>query len=67
MKTYTAQNGDRLDQIVYQEYNTLKVMDKVLEANIHLKHKVLLEDGDIVNLPVVTIEKETIKKVKTLW
>lgn len=67
MKQIIAQNGDRLDQIVYQEYGTLKVMDKVLEENTHLKYKVLLEDGDVVNIPVVYIPKETIKKVQALW
>ncbi|MBD3842592.1 MAG: tail protein X, partial [Campylobacterales bacterium] len=64
MKQIIAQNGDRLDQIVYKEYGTLKVIDKVLEENTHLKYKVLLEDGDVVNIPVVYIPKETIKKVQ---
>lgn len=67
MKQIIAQNGDRLDQIVYKEYGTLKVIDKVLEENTHLKYKVLLEDGDVVNIPVVYIPKETIKKVQALW
>lgn len=67
MKQIIAQNGDRLDQIVYKQYKTLSVIDKVLEANTHLKNKVILEDGDVINIPVITIAKETIKKVKTLW
>lgn len=67
MKQIIAQNGDRLDQIVYEQYKTLSVMNKVLEANTHLKNKVILVDGDVINIPVITIAKETIKKVKTLW
>ena len=67
MKTYTAQNGDRLDQIVYKEYKTLVVFDKVLEANPHLTTKVILEDNDKVNLPVLELPKATVKKVKSLW
>jgi len=67
MKTVIAQNGDRLDQIVYQEYETLDVLDKVLEANTHLNNKVILEDGDVVNIPVITIQKETIQEVQALW
>lgn len=67
MKQIIAQNGDRLDQIVYEQYKTLSVMGKVLEANTHLKNKVILVDGDVINIPVITIAKETIKKVKTLW
>jgi len=67
MKQIIAQKGDRLDQIVYKEYGTLKVIDKVLEANPQLKSKVLLEDGDIINIPIITIPKESIKEVKALW
>jgi phage tail protein X len=67
MKTYIAQLGDRLDQITFQEYGTLKVYDKVLLENKHLATKIKLNDGDIVNLPVIDIQKETIKEVKSLW
>jgi len=67
MKQIIAQKGDRLDQIVYKEYGTLKVIDKVLEANPQLKSKVLLEDGDIINIPIITIPKESIKEVQALW
>lgn len=66
MKTYTAQKGDRLDQIVFREYKTLKIFSKVLEANPHLTNKVILDDKDIVNLPIIQLPKTT-KKVKTLW
>jgi phage tail protein X len=67
MKTYIAELGDRLDQITFKEYGTLKVYDKLLEANKHLVTKIKLSDGDIVNLPVIEIPKETIKEVKSLW
>lgn len=67
MKTYTAQNGDRLDQIVFREYGTLKVFEKVVEANPKLKNRTILQDGEEINLPVITIEKTKIKKVKALW
>ena len=67
MRQIIAQKGDRLDQIVYKEYGTLKVIDKVLEANPQLKSKVLLEDGDIINIPIITIPKESIKEVQALW
>ena len=66
-KQVIAQNGDRLDQIVYKEYKTLKVFDKVLEANPHLTAATSLKDGDIVYLPVITVPKNEYKKVKTLW
>lgn len=67
MRTYTAQNGDRLDQIVFKEYGSLKVFEKVVEANPGLKNRTILQDGEVINLPVVTIEKTKIKEVKTLW
>lgn len=67
MKTFLAQKGDRLDQITYSEYGTLKIFDKVLEANPHLMTKVILDDNDTVNIPVIQIKKEATKEVKSLW
>jgi phage tail protein X len=67
MKTINAQTGGRLDQITYLQYGTLDIFDKVLEANPHLATKVILDDGDIVNIPVIEIKKETTKEVKSLW
>jgi phage tail protein X len=67
MKTYIAQQGDRLDQIVYKEYKTLIIFDKVLEANPHLATKVILDDNDTVNLPILELPKATTKEVKSLW
>ena len=68
MKTYEAQNGDRLDTITYNTYKTLdkEVLEKVFEANPHLTTKPILEFGDIVNLPVIEIAKKP-TEVKTLW
>jgi len=65
MIKYIAQKGDRLDQIVYKKYKTLKIFEKVLEANLHLLNKVILDEGDIVYLPKIKIEKP--KEVKALW
>lgn len=67
MRTITAQKGDRLDQIVYKEYGTLTIFDKVLEANTHLATKPILSDGDVVNIPVIKIKRQTTKEVKSLW
>lgn len=66
MKQVTAQNGDRLDQIVYGEYGTLSYFEKVLDVNLHLSTKPVLDYGDIVNLPDITVPTQEIK-VKTLW
>ncbi len=65
MKQYKAQNCDRLDQIVYAEYKTLDVFDKVIACNPILATKPILSDGDLVNLPVVDIK--IIPKAKKLW
>lgn len=67
MRTYTAQTGDRLDQIVFKEYETLKYYKEVLAANTHLGNRTILKDGDLINLPVIKIEKTKISEVKTLW
>lgn len=66
MKQITAQNGDRLDQLANDEYGNLSHFDEVMEANQHLATKPVLDDGDIVYLPVITIVAEEIK-VQTLW
>lgn len=67
MKIVKAQRGDRLDQIVFKHYGTLKVYGEVLEANDHLVKKIILDDGYIVNLPVIEVVINPIKKVETLW
>ncbi|DAB40816.1 MAG TPA: phage tail protein [Sulfurovum sp. UBA12169] len=66
MKQVTAQHGDRLDQIAYSEYGTLEYFNKVMDANLHLSAKPILENGDIVNMPTITMQVQEIK-VKTLW
>ena len=67
MREYRANQGERLDQIVYREYKTLNnnVLNKVLEANPHLLGKIELDAFDIVYLPEITIEPS--KENKTLW
>jgi phage tail protein X len=65
MKQYKAENGDRLDQIIYKEYKTLSVFDKVIAYNPILATKPILSDGDLVNLP--TIDIKITPKAKKLW
>ena len=67
MAMIKAERGDRLDQIVFKHYGTLDVYVEVLESNEHLVNKMILEDGDIVNLPVIEIELNPIKEVDALW
>ncbi|RYA23884.1 phage tail protein [Malaciobacter halophilus] len=67
MTTYIAQEGDRLDQIVFRHYKTLIVFEKVVEANPSLKNRTILKDDEVINLPVITIEKTKTKEVKSLW
>ena len=68
MTTYTASDGDRLDRIIYAHYRTLEqsVVAVVIEANVHLAHKVSLDAGDVVNLP--DVEPETTDTAsRALW
>ena len=67
MREYRANQGERLDRIIYREYKTLNqdVVNKVLEANPHLLDKLVLDAFDIVYLPEITIEPN--KENKTLW
>ena len=56
MKIVKALNEQRLDEIVYIAYGTLKNMEKVLDMNPHLTSKILLDSSELVNLPIVEIE-----------
>lgn len=56
----------RLDVVVQEFYGTLKVFDKVLKSNNHLATKIILEIGDIVNLPVIEVEQIK-KEDEVLW
>lgn len=68
MRILKAQDGDRLDQIVYKEYGTLEVLEEVLQANPHLVSKVILEDGDEITIAVIDIVKDSEdRELKTLW
>lgn len=66
MKKILATEKERLDEIVYREYKTLEVFEKVLEHNPHLTSKIILNMGEIVNLPIISIKKEN-EKEESLW
>ncbi len=66
MKIVNALNGQRLDEIVYIEYGTLKNMEKVLDMNPHLTSKILLDSSDLVTLPIVEIALDE-NKEDELW
>ena len=67
--TYKAIEGERLDQIVFNFYGSIKLFEVVLENNPHLKDKPILSADDEVTLeeiePVTT--KTTEENVKALW
>ena len=65
MRKIYALNGERLDQIVFREYKTLKYFEKVVESNPHLKNKVLLDETDFIYLP--KIKEENKIKMDSLW
>lgn len=65
MKKIYALNSERLDQIVFREYKTLKHFSKVVEANPKLVNKIILDEKDLINLPL--IQEENKKKMETLW
>jgi phage tail protein X len=68
MRKYRTKKGERLDQVVYREYNTLEqsVFNLVLEANTHLSPAVEFEADTIVYLPEIKAE-QTSQKGKALW
>ena len=68
MNQYRANDGDRLDVIVFKNYGSIDadVMNAVLDANEHLLGNAVLKAGDVVFLPeITTATQET--TTKALW
>ena len=65
MLKYTVIQSTTLDKVIYQFYKNLDDFKLILEANPLLKNKLILEVGDVVNLPI--LEKKQEVKVKRLW
>ena len=57
----------RLDQVVYENLNTLDSFEYILELNKHLINKEILDIGDIVYLPELTQNDEKVVKEIALW
>jgi len=66
MQTHVAAEGERLDQIHYAYYQTLEGFDQLLAANRHLLRKPVLENGDLVYLPILRLPDE-VSESKGLW
>jgi len=68
MRQYIAVDGDRLDMIIYRAYKSIasEIVDAVLSVNSHLLEHIVLQAGDVVNLPEIEVPSaETSTKV--LW
>ena len=65
MNNYIANDGDRIDEIVYKAYGSIDPFFQVLEANTHILHKDSLDSGDVVYLPIV--ETKPKEETKALW
>ena len=57
----------RLDEVVYENLETLENFEEILELNKHLIEKDILDIGDIVYLPAPKKEDEKIIKEIALW
>lgn len=57
----------RLDQVVYENLNTLDSFEYILELNKHLINKEILDIGDIVYLPEPTQNDKKVVKEIALW
>jgi len=66
MQYQFAQDGERLDAIIYAHYGTLSVLGKVLKVNQHIALKIILEDRDIVYLPAINTAQASSSGVN-LW
>jgi hypothetical protein len=62
--TISAEQGDRLDKLVYKTLGSLDNFTEILKLNIDLKNKIYLDAGDIVILPKLQTK---IKIEDELW
>lgn len=67
MTQAVANQGDRLDQIIYAYYGTLDVMNEVMSANVHLLRKAILDTGDKVYLPDIDVTVQSEDTGVSLW
>jgi len=67
MKYTVATQGDRLDQIIYQHYGTLDVMNEVMIHNSHLMSTPILQNGDKVYLPDIDVTAQAETVGVSLW
>lgn len=65
MNKYIANDGDRIDTIVYKTYGTLEPLWMVFEANRELLNCETLKSGDVVILP--PYEPKPKEETKALW
>jgi len=66
MDFYIANDGDRLDKIVYKNYKDITVLENVMQFNNHLLGKLVLSAGDKVYLPTIN-KKAKVNTGKALW
>ena len=59
---YVAKDKERLDNVVFNHYKTLKYFDQVLAANSKLEP--ILKTGDKIVLPQIQIKEN---KENALW
>lgn len=67
MKHTVANQGDRLDQIIYAYYSTLDVMNEVMSENVHLLRKAILDTRDKVYLPDIDVTIQSENTGVNLW
>ena len=60
-----AEAQDRMDEIAYKHYGTLENFGEVIEANIHLCNKSILDKQDQVYLPDYV--PPIVEKAIALW
>lgn len=65
MDRYVANDGDRIDSVVYRTYGTLEPLWMVLESNRELLGREVLQSGDVVVLPLYKTKPK--EETKALW
>jgi len=66
MDFYIANDGDRLDKIVYLHYKDINMLENIMQFNMHLLDKLILSAGDKVYLPPIN-KNIRLHKSRALW
>lgn len=62
-----SQKNQSLNDVVLEHYGNLNHLDEVIDLNPKLLHKIVLELGDVVELPEFKNDSKKEDEIKSVW